>query len=179
LRRLLAANGSAARQVPAVIDADALTLLAGWDGWHTRIGPNNVLTPHAGEMARLLGDEARPDEAPWETARRAAADWKQIVVLKGPFTTVAEPSGRAWVYPHANAALATAGTGDVLAGLTAGLLAQGAAPVDAARLAVVVHALAGRRVVAERGWRTLLASDLLDVLPAVLESLVRQARPLA
>jgi NAD(P)H-hydrate epimerase len=179
LRRLLAANGSATRPVPAVVDADALTLLAGWEGWYARIGPNNVLTPHAGEMARLLGDDARLDDAPWESARRAAARWKQIVVLKGPFTTVAEPSGRAWIYPHANAALATAGTGDVLAGLTAGLLAQGSPPVDAARLAVVAHALAGRRVVTEHGWRTLLASDLLDVLPAVLESLVRRTWALA
>jgi len=179
LRRLLSANGAAERPVPAVIDADALTLLAAWDGWHTRIGANNVLTPHAGEMARLLGDDALPDEAPWETARRAAARWKQIVVLKGPFTTIADPSDRAWVYPHANAALATAGTGDVLAGLTAGLLAQGLAPVDAARLAVVVHALAGQRIVADRGWRTLVASDLLEVLPAMLESLVRGTRPFA
>src|SRR5205085_1442054 len=92
LRRLLAANGSAQRPVPAVIDADALTLLAGWERWHTQIGANNVVTPHAGEMARLLGDDVHPNEAPWETARRAAADWNQIVVLKGPFTTVAEPS---------------------------------------------------------------------------------------
>ena len=129
LRRLLPANAGQERPVPAVIDADALTLLAGWSGWWEQIGAGNVLTPHAGEMARLLASD--PDlgevegEAPWETARRAAARWRQVIVLKGPFTVVAEPDGRAWVYPHANPALATAGTGDVLAGLVAGLLSQG------------------------------------------------------
>ena len=175
LRRLLSANGAASRPVPAVIDADALTLLSGWDGWFERIGSGNILTPHAGEMSRLLGDDARPDEAPWTTAPRAAARWRQVVVLKGPFTTVAEPSGKAWIYPHANPALATAGTGDVLAGLTAGLLAQGMMPPDAARLAVVVHALSGRRAVDTRGWRSLIASDLLDEIPVVFEALCAQA----
>ena len=118
-----------------------------------------------------MGDEAAPDEAPWTTASRMAARWGQVVVLKGPCTTVAGPSGPAWVYPHPNPALATAGTGDVLAGLTAGLLAQGLSPLDAARLAVVVHAGAGRRVGEKRGWATLLASDLLDEIPAVLAAL--------
>ena len=79
----------------------------------------------------------------------------------------------AWVYPHANPALATAGTGDVLAGLMAGLLAQGMTPLDAARLAVVAHALAGRRLVRRRGGRTIVASDLPPEIPAVLSTLAR------
>jgi len=157
--------------VPAVIDADALTLLAGWPGWHEQIGTGNVLTPHAGEMARLMGRDATPDEAPWEAAGRMAAAWGQLVVLKGPHTTIAEPHRGTWVYPHANPALATAGTGDVLAGLTAGLLAQGLEPRAAARLAVVVHARAGRQVAEGRGWRSLLASDLLDQIPGALAGL--------
>jgi NAD(P)H-hydrate epimerase len=175
LRRLLGLNGEKDRPTPAVIDADALTLLAGWPGWWEQIGRGHVLTPHGGEMARLLASD--PDleqvdgEAPWETARRASARWRQTIVLKGPFTTVAETDGRAWVYPHANAALATAGTGDVLAGLTAGLAAQGVAPVAAARLAVVVHALAGRRASEGRGRRTLVASDLPPEIPAILAEL--------
>jgi NAD(P)H-hydrate epimerase len=172
LRRLLEANAASAHPVRAVIDADALSLLAGWEGWHERIGPGNILTPHAGEMARLMdGRAADADETPWTMAGRMARAWSQVVVLKGPFTVVAHPSGHAWVYPHANSALATAGTGDVLAGLTAGLLAQGIEPVDAARLAVVVHAEAAQRLVASRRWRTLLASDLLDEIPAVLMAL--------
>ena len=159
-----------------MIDADALTLLAGWSGWWERIGPGNVLTPHTGEMARLLASD--PDleeiegEAPWETARRAAARWQQVVVLKGPFTTVADPTqGLTWVYPHANPALATAGTGDVLAGLIAGLDAQGIGVAEAAMLGVVVHALAGRRLVDGRRLRTIVASDLPGEIPIVMSAL--------
>jgi NAD(P)H-hydrate epimerase len=181
VRRLLAANAGAERPVPAVIDADALSLLAQWPGWWAQIGERNVLTPHAGEMARLVASD--PDlgtidgEAPWELARRAAARWQQVIVLKGPFTTVADPDGLAWIYPHSNPALATAGTGDVLAGLTAGLLAQGSPGIDAALLAVVAHALAARRVVTERhGARTLLASDLPPVVPSVLATLADSDR---
>jgi ADP-dependent NAD(P)H-hydrate dehydratase / NAD(P)H-hydrate epimerase len=99
-----------------------------------------------------------------------------VIVLKGPFTVVAEPGGRAWVYPHANPALATAGTGDVLAGLCAGLLSQGMTALDAARLGVVVHALTGRRIVDRRGVRYLIASDLPPELPAVLSALAGMDR---
>jgi NAD(P)H-hydrate epimerase len=86
---------------------------------------------------------------------------------------VAEPSGSAWVYPRPNPALATAGSGDVLAGLIAGLAAQGLAPIEASRLAVVTHALAAERVQQERQWRTLIASDLLPAVPRVLRELAR------
>jgi NAD(P)H-hydrate epimerase len=180
VRRLLPANAGQGTPVPAVIDADALTLLAGWPGWWKSVGQDNVLTPHAGEMARLVASDTdlgeREGEAAWETARRAAARWRQVMVLKGPFTVVAEPGGRAWVYPHANPALATAGTGDVLAGLISGLLSQGLTALDAARLGVVVHALAARRVVERRGARTLIASDLPPEVPAVLSTLAADGR---
>jgi NAD(P)H-hydrate epimerase len=175
IRRVLVANAALDRPIPVVIDADALSLLAGWPRWWQQIGAGNVLTPHTGEMARLLDSD--PDleqiegEATWETARRAATRWRQVVVLKGPFTTVAEPDGRAWVYPHANPALATAGTGDVLAGICSGLLSQGLTALDAARLGVVVHALAGRRVVESGARQTLVAADLPPEVPAVLSRL--------
>ena len=180
VQQLLTANASHESPTPAVIDADALSLLAGWSGWWEWIGEGHILTPHAGEMARLVASD--PDlgsidgEAPWGTARRAAARWRQVIVLKGPFTTVAEPGGRAWVYPHANPALATAGTGDVLAGLCSGLLSQGLTGLDAARLAVVTHALAARRLVQARASRTLLASDLPAELPIVLAALAAERR---
>ena len=180
LRRLLSANAAHETPTPAVIDADALSLLAQWPCWWEQIGEGHVLTPHAGEMARLLdSDDGVPNvanEAPWDPARRAADRWKQGVVLKGPFTTVAEPGGLAWVYPHANPALATAGTGDVLAGLTAGLTAQGLAAADAARLGVVVHALAGRRASEGRGRRTLVAADLPGEIPSILADLASSVR---
>ena len=181
LRRLLVANAALATPVPAVIDADALSLLAGWGRWWEQIGTGNVLTPHAGEMARLLASDpdlgTAENEAPWETARRAAQHWRQVVVLKGPFTTVAHPDGQAWVWPHANPALATAGTGDVLAGLCAGLAAQrrGGCSLDAALLAVVVHGNAARAALDAGGGLTLVASDLLPEVSRVLHTLASAA----
>ncbi|MBA2447971.1 MAG: NAD(P)H-hydrate dehydratase [Chloroflexi bacterium] len=176
LRRLLAANGRAKRPVRVVVDADGLALLAGWERWWEQIGADHVLTPHAGEMGRLAGSNGEDsNEAPWATARRVSVEWGQVVVYKGPFTSVAAAKETTWVYPHANPALATAGTGDVLAGLCAGLVAQGARGYDAARLAVVIGARAARRVQAERGWRTLLASDLLEEIPRALSAIERAA----
>jgi NAD(P)H-hydrate epimerase len=156
-----------------VIDADALFALSEIDGWPALLGPNVVLTPHSGELARLVGHELDPAESEWQRAGRLAREWGCVLVAKGPFTSVAGPDGSVDVWPRANPALATGGTGDVLAGVTAGLVAQGLATRDAARLAVGVHGLAAARVVEVRGWRTLLASDLLGELPAVLDDLAR------
>ena len=126
-----------------VIDADGLFALSQIPGWHAKLGPNTILTPHAGELRRLADTQA--DAVPtWVEAGRLASQWGCVLVAKGPFTSVACPDGRVDVWPHANAALATGGTGDVLAGMCGGLLAQGCAPDDAARLAVVAHALSCR-----------------------------------
>jgi NAD(P)H-hydrate epimerase len=154
-----------------VIDADALFALTEIDGWPQLLGSNVVLTPHSGELTRLVGHELDAAEPEWQRAGRLAQEWGCVLVAKGPFTSVAVPDGQVDVWPRANPALATGGTGDVLAGVTAGLLAQGLAPRDAARLAVGVHGLAGERIVGARRWRTLLASDLLGELPVVLQDL--------
>jgi NAD(P)H-hydrate epimerase len=154
-----------------VIDADALFALTEIGGWPQLLGSNAVLTPHSGELARLIDHELDAAEPEWQRAGRLARGWGCVLVAKGPFTCVAAPDGHVEVWPRANPALATGGTGDVLAGVTAGLLAQGLTPRDAARLAVGVHGLAGERIVGARGWRTLLASDLLGELPAVLHDL--------
>ena len=132
VRRLLPANAGQERPIPAVIDADALTLAGGLarlvgadrrgqraDAARRRDGAAAGLRPGLGEIE---------GEAPWETARRAATRWQQAIVLKGPFTTVAEPAGGPGSTPTPNPALATAGTGDVLAGLTAGLAVAGPDP---------------------------------------------------
>jgi NAD(P)H-hydrate epimerase len=157
----------------SVIDADALVALAEIPDWWTLLGPNTVLTPHSGELERLVGDKLG-DEPLWALAGRLAQQWKCFLLAKGPFTCIAEPSGQVHVWPRANAALATGGTGDVLAGLCGGLLAQGCSAPEAARLAVGVHGLAAERALASRGWRTLLASDLVTEVPAVLASLTRR-----
>jgi NAD(P)H-hydrate epimerase len=158
-----------------VIDADALVALAEIPEWWTLLGPNAVLTPHSGELERLVG--SKPGyEPPWVCAGRLAQQWQCVLIAKGPFTSVAAPSGEVNVWPRANSALATGGTGDVLAGMCGGLIAQGCAVFDAARLAVGAHALAAERVIHRRRWRTLLASDLLQEIPAVLAELSTQPR---
>jgi len=149
-----------------VVDADALNALGASPRWHERVAARCVLTPHPGEMARLLGssvDEVQADRL--NIASHAAAAWNQVVVLKGAHTVVASPDGRAAISPYANPLLATAGTGDVLAGAIAGLLAQGMAPFEAAACGVYLHGLAAEELADELGDRGLLASDLLPALP--------------
>jgi hydroxyethylthiazole kinase-like uncharacterized protein yjeF len=155
-----------------VLDADALNIVSGMDRWWERLPAGTIVTPHAGEMSRLLKisiDEVQGNR--FEICRRAALDWKKIVVLKGAFSIIAEPSGRARVSDAANAGLASAGTGDVLAGAIAGLAGQGLSPFDAASLGVYLHAAAGELVKDELGDTGMLASDLLPVLPKVIKGL--------
>jgi NAD(P)H-hydrate epimerase len=158
------------RDSALVIDADGLVALSELPDWPSLVDERVILTPHSGELERLTGEPVPPDVPIWVHAGQLAQQWHCTLVAKGPFTCIARPDGRVDVWPRANAALATGGTGDVLAGITAGLLAQRLTPWDAARLAVGVHGLAAERVVG-RGWRTLLASDLLLELPAVLGDL--------
>ncbi len=157
-----------------VVDADALNALAATDGWHERVRAPLVLTPHPGEMARLLGSTVEAVQADrLSTALEAAARWQQTIVLKGAHTIVAAPDGRAAISPFANPLLATAGTGDVLAGIIAALLGARMAPFDAAACAVYLHALAGEDLRDEFGDRGMLASDLLRAVPGALKT-VRQ-----
>jgi NAD(P)H-hydrate epimerase len=100
-----------------------------------------------------------------------ASEWKKTVILKGAYTVIAAPDGRCRVCPVANPGLASAGTGDVLAGVVAGLLAQGMNAFDAASLGVWLHAGAGESVKTELGDAGMIASDLLPVLPRVIKEL--------
>ena len=158
-----------------VLDADALTLLSQIEGWWERLPRGRcVLTPHPGEMKRLLKVEEL-DEDRAKVAEEAATRWGQIVVLKGATTVIAEPGGRSALNDGGNAALATAGTGDVLAGAIAGLLAQGLTPFEAAALGVFLHSAAGRLVRSELGDAGALASDLLSRLPLAIKGLKAEA----
>ena len=158
---------------PTVIDADGLNLLSETPDWHTRISSPAVVTPHAGEMRRLAGTHTKSQGAERiEQARRAAREWNKTVVLKGAYTVVASPDGQAMVSPFANPALATAGTGDVLAGVIVGLLAQGVPPAQAAALGVFLHGSAGESVRARMGESGAVAGDLLPELPLSIKSLV-------
>ena len=161
---------------PLVLDADALWALSPAED---RLVPAlrlatapRVLTPHLGEMARLTGQDAGPLEARRiDAARGWAQRWGAVVVMKGAPTVVAAPDGRASVNSTGTPALATAGTGDVLAGVLAALLAQGLPPFDAARLAVFVHGRAGELCGDEIGVPGTIASDLIERLPRAFAGL--------
>ncbi|MGQ9567046.1 MAG: bifunctional ADP-dependent NAD(P)H-hydrate dehydratase/NAD(P)H-hydrate epimerase [Anaerolineae bacterium] len=158
---------------PLVLDADALNALAQSEGWPQWLsGIRAVLTPHAGEMARLLGiTPGEVQAARWRVASEAAREWNQVVVLKGAFTVIAAPDGRLAVNPFANPALATAGSGDVLAGILTGFLAQGLTPWEAAVAGAYVHGLAGELARQATGDAGVLAGDLLPRIPEALQRL--------
>lgn len=156
---------------PTVLDADGLNLLATIEDWPEHLPQGRfVFTPHPGELKRLLKLDELPGDAP-EAAAEAAKRWGQVVVLKGATTVVAGPDGRMLIHDGANPALATAGTGDVLAGAIAGLIAQGLQPFDAAAVGVYLHAAAGLRVREAMGDAGTLASDLLPELPRAIKAL--------
>jgi ADP-dependent NAD(P)H-hydrate dehydratase / NAD(P)H-hydrate epimerase len=151
---------------PRVLDADALTMLSGIDGHHD-LGGNAVLTPHPGEMARLVDmSVVEVTDDPVACAAKAARLYNAVVVLKGHITTVCEPGGGFWIFDGMNPALGTGGSGDVLAGVIAGLLAGGIAVREAACLGVLAHGKAGERAFAERGW--FLAEDLPPYISVIL-----------
>ena len=203
---------------PTVADADGLNTLARIPDWPARWPTNAILTPHPGEMARLvnnsnqhipspLRERARVRVSPrhasssqqtssplresdtphipsplreragvrvssrLDLALAAAQDWRKTVILKGAYTVVAHPDGSAQVSPFANPGLATAGTGDVLAGAIAGLLSQGLDPETAASLGVYLHGLAGESVRDRLGDTGMIASDLLPALPRTIRDL--------
>ena len=169
LQKLLFDEGS---PIPIVIDADGLNILSRIDNWWQGLKTPSVLTPHPGEMARLTGktvEEIQQDRL--QTAQMFAAGWNQTVVLKGAFTVIASPEGKIRLCGIANPGLASAGTGDVLAGAIAGFLAQGLTPYDAAACGVYVHAMAGELVKAEIGDSGMLAGDLPLALPVAIKEL--------
>lgn len=159
--------------LPIVIDADALNALGGELGADfTRRDRATVLTPHPGEMARLLGSTAADvQRGRMESARRAAAATGAVVVLKGQRTLVADASGRVAVNPTGNPGMATGGTGDVLAGIVGALLARGADAWTAATAAVYAHGAAGDEAAQRLGEESLTAGELIAALPAALRSL--------
>ncbi|ACL26095.1 bifunctional ADP-dependent NAD(P)H-hydrate dehydratase/NAD(P)H-hydrate epimerase [Chloroflexus aggregans] len=156
---------------PTVIDADGLNLLASAHGWFERLPPERcVLTPHPGEMRRLLGVAELPPDVV-AVAAEAAQRWRQTVVLKGATTVIAAPDGRTVIHDGANPALATAGAGDVLAGAIAGLIAQGCGLYDAAVLGVYLHSAAGAKARLTLGDAGVVAGDLLPLLPQAIRDL--------
>jgi NAD(P)H-hydrate epimerase len=152
--------------LPGVLDADGITLLAGLDG--PRLGGRWVLTPHPGEFARLAGLEVPELLAdPLPPLLEASSRLEAVILLKGHCSYVASPDGRYWILDGMNPALATGGSGDVLAGIVGGLLAGGLPPLAAARIGALLHARAGERAYGERGY--FLAEDLLPYVSSLVK----------
>jgi len=181
LLRLILTQPEEGVNPPAVLDAEALRTLASVGEWWTGVTRPCVLTPHAGEFARLRagaghdpaedGDLNEDDGARVRAAAAAAAEWGHVVVLKGANTVIAAPDGATAMASFENPAMATGGTGDVLAGTIGALLAQGLSTFDAARLGVYLHGNAGELVRDRLGDAGLLAGDLPDALPIVRKRL--------
>jgi NAD(P)H-hydrate epimerase len=159
----------------AVVDADALNLIAARKRWPKRFNLRAVLTPHPGEMGRLLhllgpdagGSVPADDEGRSRLASLAARTWSQTVLLKGHRTVIAHADAT-HVNTTGSVALAKAGSGDVLCGVIASLLGQGLLPFDAARLGAFLHGRAGQIAGERLGSRSVLARDVIDALGAAL-----------
>jgi NAD(P)H-hydrate epimerase len=156
-----------------LVDADGLNNLSALERWWTLLPEGTVITPHPGEMGRLChglkvsgGNIDR-----LELVRSKAKEWNVMLVLKGACTLIAHPNGHTRINWCANPALATAGTGDVLSGMVAGLLAQKVAPFDAASAGVYLHTAASELVSAHVGDAGLLAADLLPKIPEAMKDL--------
>jgi ADP-dependent NAD(P)H-hydrate dehydratase / NAD(P)H-hydrate epimerase len=161
---------TAAQLPPLIIDADGLNELAKLEKWQQRLPAHTILTPHPAEMARLMGislaEMTQLDRV--QTAVSHAAAWNHVVLLKGAYTVIAAPDGRATILPFANPVLAVGGSGDVLSGVIVALLGQGMEPYEAAVLGGYLHGGTG-----EVGKGSgLLASEIADLIPQVMQRII-------
>jgi hydroxyethylthiazole kinase-like uncharacterized protein yjeF len=159
-------------EVTVVVDAGAFACLG---GGHEKmlhaLGGRAVVTPNADELYEIYGEAEAAGATPLEAARRAATDFRAVVVLKGRETFIVSPGGEAFVNRAGSVGLATSGSGDVLAGLIAGLVARGAEPLHAAAWGVHLHALAGERLTRKVGLLGFLARELLVEIPPLMSEL--------
>ncbi len=168
VKRILLESGEL--KIPSVLDADCINIISSMPEWWSLINDQSILTPHVGEMSRLTGkttDEIGASRM--DITKNSALEWQKSVVLKGAFTAVSSVDGSLRISPFANPGLSSAGTGDVLAGCIAGLLAQGIPPFEAASSGVFIHGLAGERVKMAMGDTGMIASDLIPILPLVIK----------
>ena len=158
--------------VPTVIDADGLNILSTHYRWWDRLPEDCVLTPHPGEMSRLTRIPVdKIQNSRLEIAKEFSVKWDQTLVLKGSNTVVALPNGESWVSDITTPSLSSAGTGDVLAGLISGLIAQGLDTRDAAISGVYIHGVAGQTMGKKIGDSGTVASDLLSEIPLVMSEI--------
>jgi ADP-dependent NAD(P)H-hydrate dehydratase / NAD(P)H-hydrate epimerase len=158
---------NSAIQIPMVVDADGLKHLSKIDKWYELLPSPSILTPHPGEMAVLTELSTQEiQENRIQIAKQYSERWGHVIILKGAYTVIAEPKGEIAIVPVATPALAKAGTGDVLAGLITGLLAQGVEPYRAACTAAYIHANAGLLAAKQQeNTASVMASDVLNAIP--------------
>jgi len=173
IRDLLQSRVLVKKQIPLVLDADGLRLVASLPAWPELLPAQSILTPHPGEMAVLSGMSTASIQADrLSTAARFAREWGHILILKGALSIVASPSGETAVIPIATPALAHAGTGDVLAGMVAGLRAQKMAAFEAAWAGAFLHGRAGLLAAKEIGTpASVMAGDVSSQIAAALAEL--------
>jgi NAD(P)H-hydrate epimerase len=161
---------------PMIIDADALNILAQNPRIIGKIRAPFILTPHPGEFSRLIkSSAAEVNEHRIDWALTYARRWGGVVVLKGAPTVIASPDGEVFINPTGNSGLASAGSGDVLAGMIAGFLAQTRAPLEAALCGVFLHGLTADRAVKQSNEYSLVAGDLVEQIPGALNYVLRES----
>lgn len=169
-------NLSVLKNKKLVLDADGLNNLTKIIRWEKLLKEDIIFTPHPGEMSRLTGlSIEKIQKNRQEVSKKFAKFWNKTIVLKGAETVIADPKGEIFISPFSNPLLATAGTGDVLAGLIAGLLAQGLSLADASIVGVYIHGLAGEKLKEKFGDRGATADDLVGILPSVFKTLLRRS----
>lgn len=170
--KLLAELSRQGIRVPIVLDADGLTAYVDKQENLKKLHLNLILTPHPGEMAALSGKPiAEIQKHREEVAAESARKFKAVVVLKGHRTVVADDKGHLFVNDTGNPGMATAGTGDVLTGIIAGLAAQGISSWEAAVAGVNLHGLAGDLAAKEKGEYGMIASDLVEMIPYAINKI--------
>lgn len=160
-------------QTPMVVDADALNMLAGHRSYIGRLPKGSILTPHPGEMDRLVGkcqDSYERLQKSCDLAKTAGV----YIILKGAYSTIITPEGKCFFNPTGNSGMATGGSGDVLTGVVLALLAQGYQPQDAACLATYVHGLAGDIACKKKGMIGMTAGDVASCLPMAWRLMVEE-----
>ncbi len=159
-------------ELPIVLDADGINACVGHTGIFKDAKSKLVLTPHEGEMARIIGLDVKDiSQNRKDVALKFANEYNTVLVLKGHNTVVASPTGDLYENQTGNSGMATGGTGDILTGMIASFIGQGAEPFTAAVLGVYFHGLAGDMALRSKGTLGLIATDVLNKLPEVLKAL--------
>jgi NAD(P)H-hydrate epimerase len=160
-------------RLPIVLDADGINALGGHMQQFAQTNTQIVLTPHPGEMGRLLGVTSQKVQGNrLETARAFAQQHHVWLILKGAHTIIADPVGNLFINPTGNEGMATAGTGDVLAGMLGGFISQGLDPLQASKVGVYLHGLAGDLAAGQKGTRSMIAGDLIECIPLAIQKIV-------